>query len=86
MGLHAVRRLSLGQFLRGKGVQHQQIADALLEKDAQAALDTYREILTRVCSRESYDALKNAGFPVIFRDENRSREETVLLAEGIFGI
>ncbi len=58
----------------------------LEEKDPQAALDNYREILTRVCSRESYDALKNAGFPVIFRDENRSREETVLLAEGIFGI
>ena len=58
----------------------------LEEKDPQAALDHYREILTRVCSRESYDALRNSGFPVIFRDENRSREETVLLAEGIFGI
>ena len=56
------------------------------EKDPQAALDNYRQILTRVCSRESYDALKNAGFPVIFRDENRSPEETVLLAEGVFGI
>ena len=58
----------------------------LEEKDPQAALDNYRQILTRVCSRESYDALLHSGFRVIFRDENRSQEETVLLAEGVFGI
>ena len=58
----------------------------LEEKDPQAALDNYREILSRVCSRESYDALLHSGFRVILRDENRSQEETVLLAEGIFGI
>ena len=28
----------------------------------------------------------DSGFPVIFRDEARSQEETVLLAEKIFGI
>ena len=58
----------------------------LEEPDPQAALDNYREILTRVCSRESYDALLNAGFPVLFRDEKRSEEETVRLAEEIFGL
>lgn len=58
----------------------------LEEPDPQAALDNYREILTRVCSRESYDELFHSGFPVIFRDENRSQEETVSLAEQIFGI
>ncbi|MBR6706908.1 MAG: hypothetical protein IKI84_09540 [Clostridia bacterium] len=58
----------------------------LEEKDSQAALDNYRQILTRVCSRESYDALLHSGFRVIFRDENRRQEETVLLAEGVFGI
>ena len=58
----------------------------LEEPDPQAALDNYREILTRVCSRESYDELLHSGFPVLLRDENRSQEETVLLAEKIFGI
>ena len=58
----------------------------LEEPDPQAALDNYREILTRVCSKESYDELLHSGFPVIFRDENRTQEETVLLAEQIFGI
>ncbi len=56
------------------------------EPDPQAALDNYREILTRICSRENYDELLHSGFPVIFRDEARSQEETVLLAEKIFGI
>ena len=58
----------------------------LEEPDPRAALDNYREILTRICSKESYDALLRSGFPVIYRDENRSQEETVLLAEQIFGI
>ena len=58
----------------------------LEEPDPQAALDNYREILTRVCSREAYDELLHSGFPVICRDENRSQEETVMLAEEIFGI
>ena len=54
--------------------------------DPQAALDNYREILTRVCSKESYDELLHSGFRVIFRDEERSQEETVILAEEILGI
>ena len=58
----------------------------LEEPDPQAALDNYREILTRICSKESYDELLNSGFPVIYRDENRTQEETVRLAEEIFGI
>lgn len=58
----------------------------LEEPDPQAALDNYREILTRVCSKESYDELLRSGFRVIFRDEGRNQEETVLLAEEIFGL
>ena len=44
------------------------------------------EILTRINSKDSYNALKNSGFKVIFRDENRSQEETVKPAEEVFGI
>ncbi|MBR6029944.1 MAG: hypothetical protein IKP40_12740 [Clostridia bacterium] len=58
----------------------------LEEPDPQAALDNYREILTRVCSKERYDELLHAGFPVIFRDENRTEAETVRMAEEIWGI
>ena len=58
----------------------------LEEPDPQAALDNYREILVRIHSKESYDELKNSGYQIIFRDENRTQEETVELAEKIFGI
>lgn len=58
----------------------------LEEPDPQAALDNYREILTRIMSKESYDELENSGFKVIYRDENRSQEETVLLAESLLNI
>ena len=58
----------------------------LEEPDPQAALDNYREILTRICSKESYDKLLHSGFKVIFRDEGRSQEETVRLAEEMFHI
>ena len=58
----------------------------LEEPDPQTALDNYREILTRVCSKESYDELIHSGFRVVFRDEGRTQEETVTLAEKVFGI
>lgn len=56
------------------------------EPDPQAALDNYREILTRICSRENYEMLEKSGFKVIHRDENRTPEETVQLAEKLLNI
>ena len=58
----------------------------LEEPDPQAALDNYCEILTRICSKESYDKFEKSGFKVIYRDENRSEEETVRLAEKLLNI
>ena len=56
------------------------------EPDPQAALDNYREILTRICSKESYERLEKSGFKVIYRDEDRTAEETVILAEELLNI
>ena len=58
----------------------------LEEPDPQAALDNYREMLTQLHSKESYDELLNAGFPVIWRDENRTFEQTMDLTDEAFGI
>ena len=58
----------------------------LEEPDPQAALDNYREMLTQLHSKESYDELLNAGFPVIWRDESRTFEQTMDLADAAFGI
>ncbi len=56
------------------------------EPDPAAAAANFRECLRRVNSREAYDAFLHSGFPVLKRDENRSKEETLTLAETIFGL
>ena len=56
------------------------------EPDPQAALDNYREMLTLLHSEESYDELENSGFAVIWRDENRTFDQTMDLADEVFGL
>lgn len=58
----------------------------LEEKDPEAAMENYRRGLTLINSRESYDRLLRSGFTVIKRDEARSPEETLALAEKAFGL
>ena len=79
--------ISIHRFFDRPDPEKQFLYQLMLEEpDPRAALDNYREILTRVCSKECYDELLHSGFEVIFRDEKRSQEETVLLAEKILGI
>lgn len=56
------------------------------EPDPEKAMDNYRKGLELICSRESYDELLNAGFPVVFRDENRTIAQTLALVEKAFGL
>jgi len=56
------------------------------EPDPARALENFRECLARINSRENYDAFLHAGFQVIIRDENRSAEETLALAETMLGL
>ncbi len=56
------------------------------ELDPKAAMENYRQGLCRINSKERYDRFLHAGFPVILRDENRSVEETLALAEQTFGL
>jgi hypothetical protein len=58
----------------------------LEEPDPSAALANFRECLRRVNSREAYDAFLSSGFPVLKREESRSKEETLAMAETIFGL
>ncbi len=57
----------------------------LEEPDPEKAMENYRRGLMRINSRERYERFLHAGFPVILRDENRSEEETLRLAEKAFG-
>ncbi len=58
----------------------------LEEPDPEAAMENYRRALARINSRERYERFLNAGFPVILRDEYRSAEQTLALAEKAFGL
>ena len=50
------------------------------------ALANFRECLKRINSQERYDRFLHSGFPVILRDENRSIEQTLAMAEEVFGL
>lgn len=56
------------------------------EPDPEKAMENYRKGLELICSQESYDELLHSGFPVIFRDENRTIGQTLALAEAAFGL
>lgn len=58
----------------------------LEEPDPEASLANFRACLKRINTQEAYDALLHSGFPVILRDENRTVEETLALAEQCFGL
>ena len=56
------------------------------ELDPQKAMENYRKGLELICSQEAYDELLHAGFPVIFRDDNRTIRQTLALVEEAFGL
>lgn len=56
------------------------------EENPELALDNFRECLRRINSRANYDALLHSGFQVIIRDDRRSIEDTLALAERCFGL
>lgn len=58
----------------------------LEEPDPERAMENYRQGLMRINSRERYERFLHAGFPVILRDESRSAEQTLALAETVFGL
>ena len=79
--------IGINRFFDRPDAEKQFLYQLMLEEpDPQAALDNFREILIRIHSKESYDELLQSGFRILFRDENRSQEGTVRLAEEIFGL
>ena len=56
------------------------------EENPDKALENFRECLRRINSRESYEAFLYSGFQVILRDEDRRVEDTLALAEAVFGL
>ena len=56
------------------------------EPEPEKAMENYRRGLERIHSQERYERFLHAGFPVIFRDEGRSVEQTFGLVEKALGL
>ena len=79
--------ISASRFFERPDREKQFLYRLLLEEpDPAAAMENYRRGLMHINSRERYDRFLRAGFPVLLRDENRTIEETVALAERIFAL
>ena len=56
------------------------------EPDPEKAMENYRQGLMRINSRERYERFLRSGFNVLLREENRSIEQTLELAERALGL
>lgn len=54
------------------------------EDNAGQAMENFRQCLKRINSEENYRKFLNSGFPVILRDERRSVQQTLRLAQRLF--
>ena len=72
----------MNQFFNRPDKEKQFIYQLLLsENDPDAAIKNYRAVLEKINSQENYNAFKNSGSNVVFRDEERSVEDTLKLVE-----
>ena len=79
--------ISVNRFFNRPDKEKQFLYRLMMEEtNPEKALDNFRECLRRINSPENYAAFLHAGFPVLLRDENRSIEETLALAEITFGL
>ena len=83
----ADQHISVNLFFNRPDREKQFLYRLLMEEpDPDFAMENFRQGLMKINSRENYEKFLNSGFPVILRDENRSIEETQLLAAEIFGL
>ena len=79
--------ISVNRFFNRPDKEKQFLYRLIMEEaDPAYALENFRQCLARINSRERYNAFLRSGFRVILRDENRSIEETVALAERELGL
>lgn len=79
--------VSVNRFFERPDKEKQFLYRLLMEEnEPEKALINFRHCLTRVNSKERYDIFLNSGFQVVFRDENRSIEETLAMVEKAFGL
>lgn len=79
--------ISVRRFFERPDKEKQFLYQLMLEEaEPEKALANFGECLKRINSQERYDRFLHSGFPVILRDENRSVEQTLEMAEEVFGL
>ena len=74
--------ISVTRFFERPDKEKQFLYQLLLkEADPEAAIENFRQCLRRINSKENYEEFLNSGFSVVLREEERTVEETVALAE-----
>lgn len=78
-------KISEQRFFERPDPEKQFIYRLLMEEpDPEAAMANYREMLRKLNSQENFDYYRNSGLKVLVRDESRTEEQTVELAEIAF--
>ena len=80
-------QISVRRFFERPDKEKQFLYRLILEEpDPAYALENFRRCLMRINTQEKYDFFLHSGFQVILRDENRTAEQTLALAEKAFGL
>lgn len=79
--------ISVNRFFERPDREKQFLYQLLMqEPDPDAAMANFREMLMRVNSKEVYDKFLYYGFRVLLRDDSRTVEETLKIAEEMLRI
>ncbi len=80
-------QISVRRFFERPDREKQFLYQLIMEEpDPEYALNNFRQCLARINSQERYDRFLHSGFHVIRRDEDRSIEQTLAIAEKAFGL
>lgn len=79
--------ISVNRFFERPDREKQFLYRLLMEEpDPERALENFRQCLKRINSPAVHDRFLYSDFRVILRDDSRSIEETIALAERVFGL
>ena len=80
-------QISVRRFFERPDREKQFLYQLIMEEpDPEYALNNFRQCLVRINSQERYDRFLHSGFHVMRRDEDRSIEQTLAIAEKAFGL
>ena len=80
-------QISVRRFFERPDREKQFLYQLIMEEpDPEDALNNFRQCLARINSQERYDRFLHSGFHVMRRDEDRSIEQTLAIAEKAFGL